>query len=146
MPELTFAPTVTYVQAGGQSHGQAQGAGGKPPEGSWTPSTQAAVTRLLSLISNTQTRLHAAMGGNMTEGQKQYMAQYQHIDLASLAELQAKYNHVLSHHGFKGKEVTTTMGDLKKAMKTDISDITISDARANTLKGLEKKEWASARK
>ena len=80
------------------------------------------------------------MGGNLTDGQKQLMAQYQDSDLASLAELQVKYNHVLSHYGFKGKEVTTTMDDLKKAMKTDIADITIIGARAKTLKSLEKKE------
>ena len=139
MPELTFAPTVTYVQAGGQAHGQAQGAG-KPPDGSWTQSTQAAVTRLLSFISNTQTRLHAAMGGQLTEGQKTFMAQYQDHDLASLSELQVKYNHVLSHHGFKGKEATTTMDELKKTMKTDMAEIMVIDARAKTLQSLDKKD------
>ena len=102
------------------------------------------MTRLLSFISNTQTRLHAAMGGQLTEGQKSFMAQYQDHDLASSSELQVKYNHVLSHHWFKGKEVTTTMDELKKTMKTDMAEIMVIDARAKTLQSLDKKESARA--
>ena len=94
---------------------------------------------MLSFISNTQTRLHAAMGGQPTEGQKSFMAQYQDHDLTSLQELQVKYNHVLSHHGFKGKEAVTTMDELKKTMKTDMAEIMVIDARAKTLQSLDKK-------
>ena len=68
------------------------------------------------------------------------MAQYQDSDLLTLADLQVKYNHVLSHHGFKGNEVTTTMEELKNTMKTDMADIMVTDARANTLNTLETKE------
>ena len=68
------------------------------------------------------------------------MAQHQDSDLLTLADLQVKYNHVLSHHGFKGKEVTTTMDELKKTMKTDMAEIMVIDARAKTLQSLDKKE------
>ena len=79
------------------------------------------------------------MGGLLTKGQKQFMSQYQDNDLATLAELQVKYNHVLTHHGFKGKDVTTTMDEIKKTTKTDMAEIMVIDARAKTLKSLEHK-------
>ena len=62
------------------------------------------------------------------------------FETPSLQELQAKYNHVLSHHGFKGKEATTTMDELKKTMNTDMAEIMVIDARAKTLQSLDKKE------
>ena len=145
MPELTFAPTVTYMQGpnGQVVQAQAQGAQAAcppPPAGAWTASTQAAVTRLLSFISNTQTMLHAAMGGQLSENQKAFMSQYQDHDLTSLQDLQVKYNHVLSHHGFKGREAATTIDEIKKAMKTDMAEIMVIDARAKTLQSLDKKD------
>ena len=80
------------------------------------------------------------MGGQLSENQKNFMSQYQDSDSASLAELQLKYNPVLSHHGFKGKEVTTTMDELKKTMKIGMAEIMVIDARANTRQGLDNKE------
>ena len=49
------------------------------------------------------------MGGQLSENQKAFMSQYQDHDLTSLQDLQVKYNHVLSHHGFKGREAATTI-------------------------------------
>ena len=84
------------------------------------------------------------MGGQLSENQKNFMSQYQDHDLTSLQDLQAKYNHVLSHHGFKGREAATTIDEIKKTMKTDMAEIMVIDARAKTLQGLEKEVCASA--
>ena len=77
------------------------------------------------------------MGGTLTEGPKQFLPQYMTDDLKALEELQARYMHLLQHHGFQGREAATTVDEIKKAMKCDISQITIIDARTNTLRTLE---------
>ena len=79
-------------------------------------------------------------GGQLSENQKSFMAQYQDHDLTSLQDLQVKYNHVLSHHGFKGREAATTIDEIKKSMKTDMAEIMVIDARAKTLQSLDKKD------
>ena len=80
------------------------------------------------------------MGGQLSENQKNFMAQYQDHDLTSHQDLQVKYNHVLSHHGFKGREAATTIDEIKKSMKTDMAEIMVIDARAKTLQSLDKKD------
>ena len=105
---------------------------GKPMDANgiaWGPTTQIAVSRLLAFIASTQTRLRAAMGGTLTDNQKKFMAQYMTDDLKALDDLQARYMHLLQHHGFQGREASTTVGEIKKAMKTDISEITVIDAK-----------------
>ena len=85
---------------------------------------------------DTASRSH---GGQLSENQKNFMAQFQDHDLTSLQDLQVKYNHVLSHHGFKGREALTTIDEIKKSMKTDMAEIMVIDARAKTLQSLDKK-------
>ena len=80
------------------------------------------------------------MGGHLSENQKSFMAQHQDHDLTSLQDLHVKYNHVLSHHGFKGREADTTIDEIKKSMKTDMAEIMVIDARAKTLQSLDKKD------
>ena len=58
------------------------------PETAWGPSTQSAVSRLLTFISSTQTRLRGCMGGSLTENQKKFMAQYMTDDLKALDDWQ----------------------------------------------------------
>ena len=77
------------------------------------------------------------MGGSLTENQTKFMAQYMTDDLKALDDLQHKYSHLLQHHGFQGCEASTTVDEIKKVMKQDISEITVVDARAKTLKNLE---------
>ena len=77
------------------------------------------------------------MGGSLTENQKKFMAQYMTDDLKALDDLQHKYSHLLQHRGFQGREASTTVDEIKKVMKQDISEITVVDARAKTLKNLE---------
>ena len=81
----------------------------------------------------------AAWGhGRIPHGEpKKFMAQYMTDDLKALDDLQHKYSHLLQHHGFQGREASTTVDEIKKVMKQDISEITVVDARAKTLKNPE---------
>ena len=65
------------------------------------------------------------------------MATHMTHDLSTLTDLQAKYGHLLQHHGFQGRESTTTVDEIKKTMKQDIVDINVIDARCKTLQHLE---------
>jgi len=105
----------------------------RQPESAWGPSTQGAVTRFLSFTSNVQTKLHAAMGKNMNEQQKKFLSDFMSDDLKLLMDFTTKYNHLLSHHGFQGKECTTTINEIKAAMKADMPEVCTVDAHVKTL-------------
>ena len=59
------------------------------------------------------------------------------VSSANDPSLQAKYGHLLQHHGFQGRESATTVDEIKKTMKQDIIDINVIDARCKTLQHLE---------
>ena len=138
MPELTLLQangiqTPIVIPAGQQGMRT-------KPEAAWGPSTQGAVQRFLTFITNVQTRLHAAMGETKSETQKRFMQEFMSDDLKTVEELQGKYNHLLSHHGFKNHESTTTIEDIKRTMKSDMPEVNMIDARTKTLQIMDKKE------
>ena len=65
------------------------------------------------------------------------MATHMFHGLSTLADLHVKYGHLLQHHGFQGREASTTVEEVKKVMKQDIVDINVIDARCKTLQHLE---------
>ena len=138
IPELMYLSghqrDVPPTQAYGHADGSARHARQDP---SWTASTEGAVSRLLTFVNTTQNRLRAAMGGSLSEEQKKFMATHMTHDLSTLTDLQAKYGHLLQHHGFQGRESATTVDEIKKTMKQDIVDINVIDARCKTLQHLE---------
>ena len=144
MDEDPHMPEITVFQASGLQTPIVLPAGQQGmktrPEAAWGPSTQGAVQRFLTFVSNVQTRLHAAMGDTMSETRKRFMQEFMSDDLKTVVELQGKYNHLLSHHGFKNHESTTTIEEIKKTMKSDMPELNMIDARTKTLQSMDRKE------